>query len=124
MDALLDDNFVASWTPDGQDGSLGGVYARHFTVPQADRVNDFFIDVLSNDTDADDGAQLTVVSAQVIQGPGSVQVMDNRVKFLAGSDFDTLAQGVTVEVVVEYTVADQHGAQSTSTVIVTVTGAG
>ncbi|HEY0412652.1 MAG TPA: Ig-like domain-containing protein, partial [Allosphingosinicella sp.] len=80
------------------------------------------IAVLGNDTDADDGAVLTVTGASGPAGKGSVSVVSNQVVFNPGSDFDHLAQGATEQVVLSYTITDEHGATSTSTVTVTVTG--
>ena len=122
--ALANGNFMVTWTSEDQDGSGTGVYGKIFTVPQADTVNDFFIDVLANDTDADDGAVLSLVSASVIDGGGAVEVMDDQVKFLANGDFDDLGDGVSVNVTIQYIVEDQYGAQSVSTVLVNVTGTG
>ena len=80
------------------------------------------IDVLANDTDADDGAVLTLTAASAPAGQGSAGVVGNQVQFHPGSDFDHLAAGETATVVLSYTAKDEHGASSGSTVTVTVTG--
>ena len=80
------------------------------------------INVRANDTDVDIGAVLTVTSAAAPAGQGSATVVSNQVQFNPGSDFDHLAAGATQNVVVNYTIADQFGATSASTVTVTVTG--
>jgi len=80
------------------------------------------IDVLANDTDADHGASLSVVAASAPVGQGSATVVDNKVVFNPGSDFDHLKAGATATVTLSYTIADEHGAQSSSTVTITVTG--
>jgi VCBS repeat-containing protein len=79
------------------------------------------VDVLANDTDVDDGAILTVTSASAALG--SASVVGNQVQFDPGSDFDYLAVGESTVVDVAYTISDEHGATSSSTIAVTVTGA-
>jgi VCBS repeat-containing protein len=81
-----------------------------------------FVDVLSNDTDADDGATLTVTAASAPAGQGSASVVSNQVLFDPGSDFDHLAVGDTEVVNVSYTITDENGATSSSTIAITVTG--
>ncbi len=81
------------------------------------------IDVLANDTDVDNGATLTVTAAAAPAGQGSVSVAANQVVFDPGTDFDHLDTGETAEVVVSYTITDEHGATSSSTVTITVDGA-
>lgn len=80
------------------------------------------IDVLGNDTDVDDGAALTVVSASAPAGQGTASIVNGQVQFDPGSSFDHLAEGATQIVVLSYTIQDEHGATSSSTVAVTVTG--
>jgi len=80
------------------------------------------ISVLANDTDVDHGAVLSLVSASAPNGKGTATVAGNQVQFNPGTDFDHLAQGATETVVLTYTIQDEHGAQSSSTVTVTVTG--
>ncbi len=80
------------------------------------------IDVLANDTDVDDGAAKTVVSASAPAGKGSASVLGNQVLFSPGTSFDRLAAGETETIVVSYTMQDEHGATSSSTVTITVTG--
>src|SRR6185436_216919 len=78
------------------------------------------IDVLANDSDVDNGAILTVIAASAPAGQGAASVVANQVQFDPGTDFDYLAEGETAEVIVDYTIEDEHGAQSTSTVTITV----
>jgi VCBS repeat-containing protein len=80
------------------------------------------INVLANDHDPDDGAILTVTAASVPSGQGTVTIVGNQVQFDPGTDFDHLAAGATQVVNVSYTIQDEHGATSTSTIAVTVTG--
>ncbi|MGA9582438.1 MAG: VCBS domain-containing protein [Allosphingosinicella sp.] len=80
------------------------------------------IDVLANDSDVDNGAVLTVTAASAPAGQGSVSVVGNQVQFDPGSDFDYLAVGESAEVVLGYTISDEHGATSNASVTVTVTG--
>jgi VCBS repeat-containing protein len=80
------------------------------------------VDVLANDSDADDGAVLTVTGASAPAGQGSASVVGNQVQFDPGTDFDYLEAGESVDVVVTYAIEDEHGASSSSTVTITVTG--
>jgi VCBS repeat-containing protein len=80
------------------------------------------IDVLANDTDVDNGAILTVIAASVPAGQGSASVAGDQVQFDPGSDFDHLAEGAIATVTISYTIQDEHGATSSSTIDVTVTG--
>jgi hypothetical protein len=80
------------------------------------------LDLLANDTDIDNGAVLSIVAAAVPSGQGSATLSGNLVVFNPGTDFDGLAAGETVSVVVSYTMQDEHGALSASTATITVTG--
>lgn len=80
------------------------------------------VDGLANDTDADDDHVLTVTSASAPAGQGNASVVGNQVQFDPGADFDHLNVGDTAEVEVSYTIEDEHGATSSSTVTITVTG--
>src|SRR5213075_912261 len=73
-------------------------------------------------TDVDTGAVLSVVSASAPSGHGSASVSGNQVRFNPGSDFSYLASGEQATVTLTYTMRDEHGAQSSSTVDVTVVG--
>ena len=68
------------------------------------------INVLANDTDVDNGAVLTVVSASAPSGQGTASVVGNQVQFDPGTDFDYLDTGESAQVVVGYTIEDEHGA--------------
>ncbi len=80
------------------------------------------VNVLANDGDVDNGAVLTVTAASAPAGQGSASVAGNQVQFDPGSDFDYLASGESATVLLSYSIADEHGATSTSTAAVTVTG--
>src|SRR5204862_407878 len=80
------------------------------------------VNVLANDSDIDHGAVPTVTAATAPTGQGTASVVSNQVQFDPGTDFDYLAEGETATVVVQYTVEDEHGASSTSTVTITVEG--
>lgn len=80
------------------------------------------ISVLGNDTDADDGHVLTLMSASAPSDKGTATVVSNELHFTPGTSFDYLAQGETEVVTVNYTMRDDHDAESSSTVAITVTG--
>jgi VCBS repeat-containing protein len=80
------------------------------------------IDALANDTDVDDGAVKTLVSASAPAGKGTAAIVGNQVQFNPGNAFDKLAVGESEVVVVGYVMQDEHGATASSTVAITVTG--
>src|SRR5207248_2228302 len=80
------------------------------------------IHVLANDTDVDDGHVFTLNTASTPTGKGTAGVVANQVQFAPGTGRDHEAQGATAVVMLNYTVQDEHGATSTSTVAVTITG--
>lgn len=79
------------------------------------------LNVLTNDTDADDNHVLTLLSASTPQGMASG--VNNQLVFNPGTAFDHLGTGASQNVVVGYTMQDEFGATSTSAVTITVTGA-
>jgi len=80
------------------------------------------LDVLANDTDADDGHALTVVAANAPTGFGIASIVGNEVVFSPGSDFDRLPAGANETVQLSYTMQDDRGAQSSSTIAITLNG--
>lgn len=89
------------------------------SVSESDSVN---ITVLDNDTDVDQNATLSLVSAKVVYGGGTVSLDGNEVVFNTNGDFENLALGQTGEAVIEYVMEDEHGAQSTSAAFVQING--
>ncbi|MBK8458531.1 MAG: tandem-95 repeat protein [Phyllobacteriaceae bacterium] len=76
---------------------------------------------VANDNDIDDGAILTYslnapVAGLTLNGDGSYSFD------ASNAAYQHLAQGATGTVVANYTVTDQHGATSTSTLTITLTG--
>ena len=102
-------------------GTNDGPVANPDTATTSENAS-ILVNVLGNDTDVDSGAVLTVTSASAPSGQGAASVVGNQVQFNPGTDFDHLAQGATATVVVDYTMRDEHGAQSTSTLTITITG--
>ena len=92
-------------------------------------------DVLANDTDvdiADVPANFTVTAASVASttglsgspaAAGSVSIVGSQVQFNLGTDFDELDPGDSATVLVNYTMQDDSGATSSSTLTITVNGA-
>lgn len=78
------------------------------------------IDVLANDTDVDAGHAFTLLGVSAAAGAASI--VDNKLVFNAGAAFDYLAAGAQTTVNVNYTMRDEHGAQSASVATITVTG--
>jgi len=81
-----------------------------------------FFNPLTNDTDVDDGAVLTLVSVSAPAGKGTASVVGGQIRFAPGIVFDHLAAGASEVVTLTYVMRDQAGAQSTATVALTVTG--
>jgi VCBS repeat-containing protein len=81
------------------------------------------IDALTNDTDVDAGAKLSLVSASVTGGLGTATIVGNQLVYSPGSDYQYLKAGESANVVIDYTIADEQGAKATSVVNVLVTGA-
>ncbi|MEM7744935.1 MAG: Ig-like domain-containing protein [Pseudomonadota bacterium] len=75
------------------------------------------INVMSNDRDPDRG-ELELVSVSTDLGEASI--VDGRVFFDPGSDFDTVALGSSADATVTYTIRNEAGLEATGTLIVTV----
>lgn len=103
------------------------------TAENANLVVDAVEGVLSNDSDIDTGSTSVVsqvagsaagVDAAVdMTGGGSITIAeDGSYTFAPGTDFDTLAVGESATTTIAYTVQDDNGAESSSTLTITVTG--
>ncbi|WP_342714199.1 VCBS domain-containing protein [Bradyrhizobium sp. B039] len=77
--------------------------------------------VASNDSDVDDGAVLTYAQTSAVAGlalnPDGSYSLD-----AGNAAYQHLAQGATTDVVANYTVTDEHGATSSATLTITLTG--
>ncbi|HYI49526.1 MAG TPA: Ig-like domain-containing protein, partial [Allosphingosinicella sp.] len=122
-----------NYTVSDNDGSDTGMLVFHIAGlndapvanPDSDTTSEnaaILIDVLANDTDVDNGAVLIVTAASAPPGQGSASVVSNQVQFDPGADFEDLAVGESVDVVVGYDIEDEHGASASSSVTITVTG--
>jgi VCBS repeat-containing protein len=81
------------------------------------------VNVLANDTDADTSDTHTVDSAVLSGGSlGSVVIDGNAITFDPGDDYQYLAQGETATVAIDYSMSDNHGLSSSSTLTITVFG--
>lgn len=92
------------------------------------------VDVLANDLDADlDDVPATfsldsvsIASTTGLSGSpaaaGSVSIVANQLVFDPGTDFDELKSGDSATVTIDYTMSDDSGAPSSSTLVLTVTG--
>ncbi|VUD46876.1 Bifunctional hemolysin/adenylate cyclase [Thalassocella blandensis] len=80
------------------------------------------IDVLANDSDADISDSLTIQSAQITNGSGLLEIVDNKLVYSTDGQYDDLESGQTSQVEVVYTVVDDTGATSEASVFITVTG--
>ena len=90
------------------------------------------LDVLANDSDVDhnddssrfslDTVQLVDGNGDPLTGNGSVRIVNNKLEFNPGNDFNYLAAGETATVTVRYVMSDDEGASAESTATITVTG--
>ena len=92
------------------------------------------IDVLANDTDIDldDSAsnftldEVTILATEGLSGSpstaGTIRVLQNQLVFEPVTDFDELDEGDVATVWLGYTMSDQHGAQSSASFAISVTG--
>lgn len=80
------------------------------------------IDALLNDTDPDDHHVLSLVSVSAPTGQGTATIENGHVTFDPGTDFQHLAAGASATVTLSYTMQDEFGAQSSSTIQVSVAG--
>ncbi len=81
------------------------------------------IDVLANDTGRHHH-RYTVDDVYVKSGLGSVSIdhVTNQVLYDPEENYDYLAEGETATVKLKYTMSDEHGVESVSRVIITITG--
>ncbi len=87
-----------------------------------DEDSSILIDVLANDSDPDTSDVLSIVSASVANGLGSVTIENGKLRYDPGSDYQSLAVGQTAQVTLDYGIEDNHGLGASSTVVVTITG--
>ena len=122
--ALADGGFAVAWQSYNQDGDGWGVFTRVFSDSEAiETVDDLVVDVLANDTDLDNGAVLTLVSAELAGDKGSIELVDGKIRFIVGDDFKHLVENTQEDVRIDYTISDENGAESTSQLYITVIGA-
>jgi len=90
------------------------------TINEADST---LINVLSNDTDADASDALSLHTAYIVNGSGSVSFNTNgEVLYDPGSSYWDLANGDVATVTINYIVNDQNTANGYSTITITVNG--
>ena len=81
------------------------------------------IDVLANDTDVDSGDTQSITSATISgSNNGSVSIVNGELVYNPGTDFNSLDEGETATVIINYTMQDSQGETSSSSVTVTITG--
>jgi VCBS repeat-containing protein len=80
------------------------------------------LDVLANDTDPDPGDTLTILTASVASGLGSVAIQNGQLSYDPGTAYDHLAAGQTANVQIVYTIGDGQGGTSQASCVLVVTG--
>ncbi|MEC7765276.1 MAG: Ig-like domain-containing protein [Pseudomonadota bacterium] len=99
------------------DGPVASDDAR--TIGQSGSVS---VQVLDNDSDIDIGDNLSIVGAVKLTSGGTESADATQIHFSTDGDFDHLGLGESVDVLIDYTVADQHGASDTARLTLTVVG--
>lgn len=84
-----------------------------------------FSNLLGNDTDIDQGDHISISGVQAVSAKGAAVTVDvqGNVSYDPGGVFSGLGAGQTATDSFTYNVVDSHGAASTATVSVTITGA-
>src|SRR2546426_6275702 len=80
------------------------------------------INVLANDTDVDDGHAFTLNTVSAPANKGTASVVGNQVQFNAEAGLRDLKVAGVEPGALRFEMQDEHGATSTSTVDVTITG--
>lgn len=80
------------------------------------------VDVLASDTDVDANDTHTVDLASIAIGLGSVAIVNNKLDYTPGTDYDYLAVGEQEIVTIDYTMSDNHGVESSTQLTLTVIG--
>lgn len=113
------DTAIASVRVDGvNDAPVAHLDEANTTESQAVTFN-----VLDNDTDVDDGHSFTLTDARIVYGDGTVSLSSNgNVTFDPNGEYEHVGPGQQAEVIIEYTMQDEHGAESTSAAFVTING--
>jgi VCBS repeat-containing protein len=121
---LTDGSLVSLWyTWESVNSVSRDIRARIF--PSASNTPSYLIDVLANDTDADiddTPANYSLDSVSLVGSKGSVSIENNKIKFEPDSDFDDLNKGETEAVIVNYTMSDDSGETSSSTLTINLRG--
>ncbi|PIE23660.1 MAG: hypothetical protein CSA60_04390, partial [Neptuniibacter caesariensis] len=88
-------------------------------------IDHFTFDPLANDYDVDAkniNETLTLVAAEIINGLGTVEVVDGKVIYDAQGCYEYLPDDQQTTVAIQYTIRDQAGAESSSTITVNLNG--
>ena len=122
-----DDGTLTVTVTGSNDGPVAAVDAGNTTENA-----ELTLDVLANDTDADHNDSPTNFSLDTVEivngdgdpliGKGTVSIVNNRLNYNPGGDFESLASGETETITVRYVMSDDEGNISESTAIITVTG--
>jgi VCBS repeat-containing protein len=80
------------------------------------------LNVLANDTDVDAGDTRTLVSVNATGTVGAASIVDGKVSYDPGAQFQSLGAGATVTDTFSYTMKDSAGALSTASATLTITG--
>ena len=87
-----------------------------------DKNNTVTVKPLTNDVDPDTNDILSLVSADIITGIGSLAIENDKAIYDPGTAYGNLQDGQSETVTIEYVISDNHGATSTSTITVTIAG--
>jgi VCBS repeat-containing protein len=80
------------------------------------------LDVLANDSDVDAGDTATIIAVDTHNTVGTVSIVNGKLAYNPGAQFQSLASGATATDSFTYTMKDSGGLTSTATVTMTITG--
>jgi Ca2+-binding RTX toxin-like protein len=112
------DEVISVWS------SSEGVNVSSVSFGQSTTDN-FIFDPLGNDYDIDArnvSETLDIISVNLIEGLGVVDIVDGKVHFDAQGAYDYLEQTETVDILIEYTIRDSSGLESSATISSTING--
>ena len=103
------------------EGSVGAIEGYSFNG-ETDENTPITLDVLNNGAGTDLTGTHTIDSVIISRGSGIAEIIDNKVEWIPGTDYDYLAVGEIEIVELTYNLLDGSGTSLTSTLSITVVG--
>ena len=119
--ALADDGFVAVWT--STNAATGGAGPSNISVHRYQFTTTHINDLLARKTGSFDTGNATLNAVEALpDGSGEVNIVNGRLVFEAGTDFDHLGPGESIDIPVNYTWTNSVGRTKNSSVTIRVLG--